>query len=549
MANSKPSKRLAFWLLVLTAGAVAISGFFGVGPASGMFANMLGEEQAPVAKGAKVKRGPLVISVTQRGNLSAKDSVQIRNQLEGRTTIITLIPEGTRVTKGDLIAELDVSAMVVRRVQQDINVQNAQASSTKAIQQKEIQISQNGSDVAKAERQLRFAKMDQEKYLKGDYPQALEKADETITQAKERWTQAKDRLSYSKKLHDEGFMTRTEFETDELAALSQEISWNQASRAKKLLVEYDYPKQIELLAADIVEAERELKRVNLQATARLVDFEATVNTSKAKLDLETEELKKINDQIEKGRIFAPEDGLVVYAREKSRWGSGDPISEGVEVRERQEIVTIPREGGMIVEASLHESVIKKIEPGQKCIVKVDALPGFEFQGSVHFVSLLPDSGSFWANPNQRLFKTEISILNPTNEMRPGMSCQVEILVDHIENTLQVPVQAVFRNGGQTLCFVEGRKGPQEVVVKTGQDNDKWVEILSGLQEGDTVHLSAPAGFKLTATTPVNENGPKRPGPPGSRGDDSAKQLPDNSSGRTPGGPKAASADGKAPRKE
>lgn len=375
MANSKSPNRMVFWLLVAVIAVVTISGLFGTGPAGEMLGSLLGEEEAVVVKGAQVRKGPLVVSVTQRGNLSAKDSVQIRNQLEGRTTIISLIAEGSRVAKGDLVAELDVSAMVVRRVQQDINVQNADAAHTKAVQQKEIQISQNGSDIAKSERQLRFAKMDQEKYLKGDYPQTLEKADETITQAKERWTQAKDRLSYSKKLHEEGFMTRTEFETDELAALSQEISWNQATRAKELLVVYDHPKQTELLAADIIEAERELKRVKLQATARLVDFEATVNTSKAKLDLEVEELKKINDQISKGKIFAPEAGLVVYAREKSRWGSGDPISEGAEIRERQEIITIPRQGGMIVEASLHESVIKKVEVGQDCIVKVDALPG------------------------------------------------------------------------------------------------------------------------------------------------------------------------------
>ena len=79
-------------------------------------------------RGPQVKRGPMVISVTQRGNLSAKNAEQVRNELEGRTTILSLVPEGSRVEEGDVIAELDVSETEDRRVQQEIAVQNAEAA-------------------------------------------------------------------------------------------------------------------------------------------------------------------------------------------------------------------------------------------------------------------------------------------------------------------------------------------------------------------------------------------------------------------------------------
>lgn len=508
MAKAKSPTRFLLPTAVLAVVVIGGLGIAGIGPGASLMSSMTGDSEQTAVQGPKVKRGPLVISVTQRGNLAAKNSIQIRNELEGRTTILSMIAEGTQCQKGDLLVELDVSNMEERRVQQGISVANARASYKQAVTARDIQVSQNLSDVERAKRQKRFAEMDKDKYIKGDWKQATESAEEAITLAMEELKQAQDRLTYSVKLNEEGFLTRTELETDQLTVQRRTYAQEQANRAKTMLVDFEHPKQLETLDADIAEAARELDRVELQADARLEEFKAAVITSKARLDLEEEEEAKIIDQISKGKIVAPEDGIVVYARQKSRWGSGDPIAEGTELHERQEIITIPREGGMILEASLHETVIKKVKEGQRCTVTVDAMPGRTFDGEVNFVALLPDSNSYWANPNQRLFKTEVAILNPITEMRPGMSCKVEILVDIIENAIQVPVQTVFRNGGKTICFVDHPDGPKEVAVKVGRDNDKWVEIVEGLSEGQTVMMAPPTGFKLEAA-PANSPRPER----------------------------------------
>jgi HlyD family secretion protein len=526
---------MRFMLPIAVLAVVVIGGLgiAGIGPAATLMGGMTGEAEESAVPGPKVKRGPMVIAVTQRGNLSAKNSIQIRNELEGRTTILSMIQEGTMVEEGELLVELDVSNMEERRVQQGISVQNSQAAHTKAVQQLEIQDSQNQSDIARGERLVDFAQIDEDKYLNGDWLQTLKSADESITLAKEELAQADKRLTDSIKLNEEGFLTDNELETDRLALTRRKISLEQSNRAKELLEKYDFPKQKKALAADIEETKRELDRIKLQAKARLVDFEATVNTSKARLDLEVEELAKIKDQISKAKIFAPEPGIVVYARQKSRWGSGDPIAEGTELHERQEIITIPREGGMIVEASLHETVIKKVEAGQKCTVTIDAMPGRAFEGEVRFVALLPDSNSFWANPNQRLFKTEIGILNPIPEMRPGMSCKVEILVDSVEDAMQVPVQTVFRNGGKTVCFVEDSSGVKEVPVKVGRDNDKWVEVLEGLSVGQTVLMAPPTGFKLEPAPAYSQRPPGAGGPSG--GEQGGRSSGAEKAGRPSGG--------------
>ncbi|MCH2100428.1 MAG: efflux RND transporter periplasmic adaptor subunit [Planctomycetes bacterium] len=496
MANNNSLARFILPTLIISGIAVGGLGVFGIGPAAGWLIGLTSDDSDDTLPGPQVKRGPLVISVIQRGNLSARNSDIVRNELEGRTTILTLVPEGSRVQAGDVIAELDVSSTEDRRVQQEIAVQNAEAAWVKAQQELEIQESQNFSDLERAKRNLRFAEDDLGKYLNGDYPQDLASANEAIALAKEELQQAQDTLKYSEGLYEEGFLTRTEYERDRLAAQRREIELDKANRALVLLNDYDRPRKEETFLADIEETKRELDRVGLQATARLVDYQANVKSSLARLELERSNLNKIVDQLSKATVRAPVDGLVVYARERSRWGSGDPIAEGTEVRERQELVTIPREGGMIVEASLHESVIKKVQAGQKASIRVDAIPGQTFTGTVDFVSLLPDSTNFWANPNQRLFETRILVDEATIEMRPGMSCEVEILVDSMIDVLQVPVQAVFRSGSRTVCFVDTQSGPEEVEVETGRDNDRWVEVKSGLTDGQTVLLSPPAGFKL-----------------------------------------------------
>jgi HlyD family secretion protein len=267
----------------------------------------------------------------------------------------------------------------------------------------------------------------------------------------------------------------------------------------------------------VAETERELERVVLQATALLVDFEAEVNTEKAKLELEETELADLNEQIAHGKLYAPKSGMVVYARESGdRYGRDDPIAEGTEVRERQELITIPSTGGMVAEVSLHESVLKQVAAGLDCTVRVDAIPGVEFHGQVAWVALLPDQNSWWANPNQRLYRTEVHIEDATEEMRPGMSCSVEILVEDIADALYAPVQAVVRHRGDNIAFVSSRALPARYEVRpvvVGSYNDRWVEIESGLEEGETVLLAPPPDFVTEAEARAQAEAAAEEAPP------------------------------------
>ncbi len=489
--NARKRSTAWIWIALVVVGGSA----FGAWKAGWIGAT----EQKPLL-GAMVELKTLVISVVQRGNLASKDALSVKSGIEGQATILSLVEEGKIVQVGDLLCELDVADLRDRRVAQQISVQNAEASFVKAKAQFEIQESQNKSDIEAAERKLLFAEKDKEKYLEGDLAQQRAQAQEKIKLAEAEKAKSQNTYNWSVSLKDKGFLTQTELDRDELDFQRAEVQLVQARRAFDLLEKYDDPRtQIEL-KANVQEADRGLDRAKLQAEARLADYESALLTSKSKLDLEKEKLQKLVDQIDKGRIVATQPGMVVYSRvEGGRMGNSDPIQVGTQVRERQEILSIPRTTGIIVEASVHESVLQQVTPGKPCKIVVDALKNQEFEGRVTYVAPLADKGSWWANPNQRLYRTEIQVLKPDLEMRPGMSCNIEILSDVVRDALVVPLQAIFLDGDQTIAFVVNGDQSQKQIVKTGRSSQTLVEVVEGLKDGQTVLLSPPAGFTPKAT--------------------------------------------------
>ncbi len=484
----------SLWI-VLAAGLAACIWFFSSGS---------GDDEA-VIQGQAVRRGPLRIAIVERGNLQAADAVVLKNEVEGRTTILFLIEEGTIVEAGELVCELDTSELEERRVSQEITVQNREASHVKAKQNYAIQESENVSNIQRSERELRFAKLDLKKYIEGDYPQQLQEKDEAIILSREELQRATQDLEWSERLAEKGFLENTQLEADRLGKRRNEIQLNQNTRAIELLKDYEHPRRLDELEANVAEAGRELDRINLQAKARIVDYDAEVRTTEAQLNLEREKLARIDKQIENAKLYAPSAGMIVYWQEESRWGGGEPLQEGSEVRERQELITIPSAGSMIAQASLHESVIEQVEIGMPCLITVDAVPDDELRGQIRFKAVLPDQVSRWVNPDLRVYRSEVKLIDANDRLRPGMSCSIEIIVDEIEDALYIPLQSVFLDAGETVCFVSKGTGHEMRSIEVGKNDGKWVAIDSGLEEGEVVLLSQPAGSSLR-TSSGNEGG-------------------------------------------
>ena len=87
----------------------------------------------------------------ESGTIRAREQIVIKSEVEGRTTILELVPEGTEVKKGDLLVRLDASSLEDQSIDQEIRVQNADAAFVRAREDLDVIRNQARSDVEKAE--------------------------------------------------------------------------------------------------------------------------------------------------------------------------------------------------------------------------------------------------------------------------------------------------------------------------------------------------------------------------------------------------------------
>ena len=200
------------------------------------------------------RRGPLTISVVESGTIKARDQHIIKNEVEGRTSIITLIPEGTRVKNGDLLVELDASSLQDGKIDQEIRVQNNEATYINAKENLAIVTSQAVSDVNQAELTLEFARQDLTKYELGQYPKDVNEANKRITLAKEELERSEQTLKWSDRLYQEKYLSETERAADELTVKRRRLEYDLAVADLNLLQDFTYPRQIRQFQSDVQQA-------------------------------------------------------------------------------------------------------------------------------------------------------------------------------------------------------------------------------------------------------------------------------------------------------
>lgn len=445
----------------------------------------------------EVQEGPLVISTTVAGTIQARERMIIKSELEGSSTILFIVPEGEIVKKGDLLVELDATTLQDQLVDQHIDVQNAEASFISARENLAIVENQAQSDVEQAQLDYELAILDLEKYEEGDYPKSQKEAETNIILSEEEVNRSEDVYKWSQVLFEEKYLSQTELQSDSIAAKKAKLALDLANVDLDVLNSFQYKRQIAELNSNVNQTSMALERAKRKASANIIQASAEMQARQSALNQQISKLRKMEDQIAKAKIYAPMDGQVVYAtsvRSDFRRNQ-EPLQEGQEVRERQELIHLPTTAAYMAEVKVHESSLERIHIGLPVRITVDALPGKAYIGRVAVIAPLPDAQSVFMNPDLKVYRTEIHIEGDGESLRTGMSCQSEIILNQFDNTLMVPVQAVVRLGGKPVVYVAEGNNLVPKGIELGPDNNRLAQVVSGLQKGDTVYLTPP----LTST--------------------------------------------------
>ena len=123
--------------------------------------------------------------------------------------------------------------------------------------------------------------------------------------------------------------------------------------------------------------------------------------------------------------------------------------------------------------------------------------GRVFMGTVTKISPLPDGQKMWANPDLKVYKTQINIDGGGDVLKSGMNCQAEIIVEQHDKTLYLPIQCITRVDKVPSVWIQTSEGPAVRAVEIGQDNNRFVRIISGVSVGDKVMLTPPLSTSVS----------------------------------------------------
>jgi len=403
---------------------------------------------------ATVTRGELTARLTSTGTLNPIQSITYRSPIPGRDIEIRdLAPEGSRVAAGDLLVKLDTT---------DLEVELARIRQEHRQSQMDLQVAEGEWDEAGAEVKA---------VTEGEGALTVEEARSTLARAQKKAERLRQEYEHLKPLLDKGFITRDELARteDQLEEAEEELVL--ARRRTDVVVQMTHP--------------REQKRAALllsQKTAQL----GHSRTRAAEAELRLDTLVRL---IEGCTIRARGAGLVVYEENMSA-NPRRKLRIGDRVFATQGIVTIPEVNRMQVEASVSETEVHRVQAGQPAEVRVEAFPELKLTGKVTRVGTLASSSA--ARPfDDKRFDLIISLDPTTADLRPEMSIRADVITGARTGVLMVPVTAVFNQQGAHVAYVVGATGTETRPVELGQSNDRMVEIVAGLREGERVSLAPP----------------------------------------------------------
>ncbi len=436
------------------------------------------------------------IEVIASGELEALRQTEIRSELESEATITELVEEGTLVKKGDLLVQFNTESIEKNIEDELLKVETAKSDLVAAENGYEIQINENEANLRQARLKLDLAEIELRKWEEGDLVKRLEELSLAIEQAERRLSQRKEAYEQSQKLYDRGFLASDQLKNDEINYIDAQANLKTARSNEWVYKTFEMEKRRKQLTSDVEEARAALDRVRRQNASRLASKEADLTNRRRQLAIREERLAKQREQFEMATVRAPTDGLVVYGStaERSRrgWGNDGPMQIGQTIRPNELIVVLPDTSQMVASVRVHESNAGRIKPGQRAMVKVDAIRDAVFPAEVLEIGVLAESGG-WRDPNLREYTVKLLLAesNAGEKLKPSMRCESEIVIDRVEDSLAVPSQAVFRDGGSTFVYTpEGGKF-KRTPVDVGRRSTRFSEITAGVTPGARVLLREP----------------------------------------------------------
>ena len=463
-------------------------------------------------------------------------------------TLKWVVDDGTLVKQGQLLVDIDDSALQDQLKAQKINLDTARANKVQAEENYKIATSQADSAIATAKVNLEIAKIDAKKYLEGEYVATKKDLDGKIKLAQSDCELQAERVAYTERMVRLKYLSPAQLQAEQSKQQGFDVALEKAREDLRVLDNYTKQRTVTFNQNTVDEAARALDREIIQQRAKIIQAEADRLTKKSIFEQEEDKYQDIEEQIGNCHMYSPQDGLVVYyVSDQSRWGSGSQqsiVAVGEPVKEGQRLMRIPDLRRMVVNTKVHEAMVSRVhgevwkqtgfsdllraasmfdpsavsrlstanavfdlkdrfhdldyqktEEGQSALVRIDACAERLLPGHVKSVATVA-SQQDWMSADVKVYQTFVSVDESVDGLKPGMSAEVTIKIDGAtEEVLALPLQAIVGGaelGPKRKCWVKSPSGPQEREIVVGLWNEKMAEVRAGLAEGDEVVVNPKA---------------------------------------------------------
>ena len=223
----------------------------------------------------------------------------------------------------------------------------------------------------------------------------------------------------------------------------------------------------------------------------VASFQEDLKQAATEIDRARSALSNAQVQLSYATITAPIDGVIASVATQE----GETVAAGMQAPTFVTIIDLER---LQVDAYVDEVDIGKVKPGQEAFFTVDSFPDREFKGRVS--AIYPKAV---IQENVVNYDVVVEILDEHGGMlRPEMTASVTILLEARADVLAIPAKAIKRERGKNVVYVSNNGQPEPRVITVGWKDGQSVEVLAGLDEGQTVFLELPED------QPEMQNNPK-----------------------------------------
>ena len=431
------------------------------------------------------------VQIVESGVLEALDSVTLSSQIpSNRAKIMYIVPEGTQVDKGEVVIRFDPTPFEEELEQFRHEFAEAKAAYDEKLEEIKLEEARAQQEIAAADHKVRLAELQVQNVLYGEGPVSLEEARVQSIQAKTKMEDAQRHVRDLEPLFEEGFVNADEINRARNVAEEAKVSYQLATMRYETQRDFVYPAEQERAQAELAQARNERGQLEMALTHRAQIILAAAQRAKAAADAAEQRMNRVRSELAKTVITAPNPGFVVY-RESNYGGTLRKPQVGDSVWMNHALVFLPDVSKMIVESRVREIDINKLSVGQSVAVTVDAYPDPVHTGKVDHIGGLATTDPRTKSA-AKYFDIRVLLDGTDQRLRPGMSCRIAIHVASVEGKLAVPVDAVFREGARTFCYVWDGRETRVADVRTGLTDGVHIVIENGLQEGDRVLLTRPA---------------------------------------------------------